>query len=127
MASQCSKCGKRLPWLRSLDYNLCSACDANNLTAPARVTAGSVGNLFLGFGQLVSALGCVAAPVYAIVGLVVASNAPAGAPGSAVWVVAGAMAGFAYSAAMFVVFGRVRGMPPAAFAEPGSAADGEGG
>ena len=111
MASQCSKCGKRLSWLRGLDYTVCPACGAPPAPSgpPASPQAGGgAGDFLLGFGQVVSVLGCVSAPLYAVYALA-APEQPAGAR---VWAVAGAAAGFMYSAAMFVVFGRVRRLPP---------------
>jgi hypothetical protein len=66
--------------------------------------AGRVGQALLTFGQVVSVLGCIAAPVSGAVAL----------SGPASWVgVVGAALVFLYSAAMFVVFSRVKRLPPA--------------
>jgi hypothetical protein len=77
--------------------------------------AGGFGWLLLTFGQIVSALGCAVAPIYTMVAL---SQAAAvrervrDAPDPTLWIIVGAVLGFLYSAAMFVVFTRCKRVPP---------------
>ena len=66
--------------------------------------AGGVGEALLTFGQIVSVLGCIAAPISGAV-------AWSGPAGPCVVTVCVAFA-FLYSAAMFVVFSRVKRVPP---------------
>jgi hypothetical protein len=73
-------------------------------TGRALAPAGGVGEALLTFGQIVSVLGCIAAPISGIVAL--------SGSASACVVVVGATLGFLYSAAMFVVFSRVKRVPP---------------
>jgi hypothetical protein len=85
--------------------------------APRVEEPGGFGWLLLTFGQIVSALGCAAAPIYALVAL---SQAAAvrervrDTPNSTLtlWIIVGAVLGFLYSAAMFVVFTRCKRVPP---------------
>lgn len=75
---------------------------------------GGVGWLLLTFGQIVSALGCLAAPAYPLIAL--SEAAPVrervrDAPDPTLWIVGGAVLGFLYSAAMFVVFTRCKRIP----------------
>jgi hypothetical protein len=76
---------------------------------------GGVGWLLLAFGQVVSALGCMASPVYVLVALSRAADVRErvrDAPNPTLWIVVGAILGFLYSAAMFVVFSRCKRVPP---------------
>lgn len=80
-----------------------------------------IGWYLLTFGQLVSALGCFGAPVYAL--LVLGRSSPAAqraadaarqaaeTPNPTAWVLLQALLAFLYSAAMFVVFTRVKRLP----------------
>ena len=76
---------------------------------------GGVGRLLLTFGQVMSAVGCIATPVYALVALSRAADVRErvrDAPNPTMWIVVGAALVFLYSAAMFVVFGRCKRVPP---------------
>jgi len=82
--------------------------------APRAEESGRV-EWLLTFGQFASALGCVAAPLYALIILSRAAEVRErvpNAPNPALWVVVGAALGFLYSAAMFVVFTRCKRVPP---------------
>lgn len=74
---------------------------------------GELGWLLLTFGQVVSVLGCAAAVLYPWVVLWQAAVWFIGVtPLQAVWVVGGSAVACAYSAAMLVVFTRVKRLPP---------------
>ena len=74
------------------------------------------GQLLLTFGQVVSAVGCVAAPMYALAALWSWSTSAVRervreAPDPTLWIVGSAVLGFLYSATMFVVFTRCKRVP----------------
>ena len=83
------------------------------VATPQVPPVGTVENLFLTFGQIVSALGCAIAPFWAMFTLAVMSTiavqtrdpAPTLHPA---WVVISAALSFLSSAAMFVVFTRCK-------------------
>jgi hypothetical protein len=85
---------------------------APELAPAAGPEDGGLGNFFLGCGRVMSALGCAGSVVYLVRELVAASELPRGALQSGAGAVVTATLSFTYFAAMFVVFGRVRRLPP---------------
>lgn len=84
------------------------------LRRPGRA-AGGPGWLLLTFGQIVSVLVCLATPIYAIISLTHAASVRGGVaqtPDASAWGIMGAILVFGHSAAMAVVFSRVKQLPP---------------
>jgi hypothetical protein len=94
----------------------CSVCGATFRVADWSVPQGladgntrRLGQALLTFGQLISVLGCLTAILWPVTALLLFPDTPRVDP---IFTVVGLVGAFLYSAAMLVVFSRIKRLPP---------------